>query len=366
MTYEQVQAQLRDVTYDSAISYYAYQKLQFLQEYRMSLQESQQDMANVYMQDFIDGINNSNLRGQSFGLTKELVDMLESALANALSTAEKSGYTFDSLSNYLNKNYSELTSKGKNALDQELNSILTLSNIDAAVRNFLMTLKLDSNNGVDATDILNWTRSYLRGSFFNQLKGNKYQGNKTIIAGYFEEALVHKATHTLTQHLENKTAVFHTGSKKVKINQHNVDSIFDEYFNFCSQDLSTSFTESISVDDLGRQSLKSGFGGQVKLWSAPGDAKNLKQFYSIANNSSLFAAWPDKKSWIDGVLFLQDKVQNVHGDNVMYILGNKFYWTTDLITRFKEYQYYLAFRHNGNEFTKVAGWEQIDMSKPYK
>jgi hypothetical protein len=43
--------------------------------------------------------------------------MLESALANALSTAENSGYTFDSLNNYLIKNYSELTSKGKNALD---------------------------------------------------------------------------------------------------------------------------------------------------------------------------------------------------------------------------------------------------------
>jgi hypothetical protein len=30
-----------------------------------------------------------------------------------------------------------------------------------------MTVKLDNGNGVDATDILNWTRSYLRGSFFN-------------------------------------------------------------------------------------------------------------------------------------------------------------------------------------------------------
>jgi hypothetical protein len=69
------------------------------------------------------------------------------------------------------------------------------------------------------------------------------------LAGYFEEALVHKATHRLTSHLTNKTSSFHTGSQKVHLNNYTVDSVFDEYFNFFNNDLSATFHESIFIDD---------------------------------------------------------------------------------------------------------------------
>lgn len=362
MTYEDVQQQLSGVTYQEAINYYTLLRLSFKSQYQDALQDSQKHLSNMYIDDFINEINSNNLRGEAFRKSTELMETLESALTHAMEGQQDSLKT---LEQNLQGSYSELTKKGKEELAKELDRILSINAIDSIVRNYLMSQNLGSDSGVNPQDILNWTKSFLLSGFFTKLKGNDVKGRKDILAGYFEEALVHKATHRLTSHLTNKTSSFHTGSQKVHLNNYTIDSVFDEYFNFFNNDLSATFHESIFIDDEGYQSLSSGFGAQVKLWSAPGDAKNLRNVYKIANNATLFNQWKDKQSWIKGVKFLEDKVKNVHGDNVMYILGNKFYWTSDLITRFREQQYYLAFHHNGNEFTKSAGWEPIDMSKPY-
>lgn len=361
MTYEQVQAQLSTVTYQQAIMYYALQKQNFISEYSRAIGDSSTLMGHQFIEDFIVDINSSQLQGQAFSLSGNLLSNLENALILAME-----GKDFSSLQKVFqdsNKNYSDLTIKGKQQLANALSEILNLDIIHSELQKVLIASKLD-NCGINPQDILSFSRGYLLASFYNKILGNsKYKGRKDILAGYFLEALVHKATGSLTQHLENKvTGSLQTGSQKISRGKHAIDTVFDEYFNFFSSDLNKTFVESININT---NELTSGFGAQVKLWNPPWTIQRPKKFYSITTNSSIFNQWHERKSWIKGVKFLEDKVQQALGDNVMYILGRNFYWTCDLISDFRENQYYLAFKHSGEKFTGTVGWEQIDMSKPF-
>lgn len=357
----EVERQLANVTYSDAIKEYSKMKQNFIKEYAQAIGDSTQVLANQYINDFINEINNKNLQGQAFGLTTDLVERLEAALEAAVENKDLS--QFETLEINETEKYGELTEKGKRELAANLETVFDLNALHRELEISLKSLKADG--GVNTNDILMWSKSYVLSKFYNKIKGiDRTYGRRTVLAGYFEEALMHKATQKLTKHLKNKVGAFQTGSTRITNSMgHTVESVFDEYFNFMSDDLSREFQESINIDT---NQLTSGFGAQVKLWNPPWNlSKSNVKRRSIASNVNLYAQWGDKTSWIKGVQFLHKKVREAMGDNVMYILGNAFYWTADLIRDFRANEYFLAFSHDGKSFTQKVAWEQIDMSKPF-
>ena len=361
MTYEQVKAQLSGVNYESAIQYYTQQKKQFIIDYNKSLKEQTTMNLDKYINNFITEISN-NTQGKSFALSNTLIEKLNNSLVEALQNRNMSQFNY--LIEDTTKKYGELSKKGQKQLAQALNEIYDINQIHEMLIESFKQFQIDSR-GISMEDIISWSKSYLRSNFYYKILDKKSSAaRKSVLAGYFEEALVYKATSKLTEHLSNNIeGVLHTASEKVSaVNQKKVDSIFDLYINFSSKDLSKTFHESININT---NELRSGYGAQIKLWNAPWMTKKPAISKKIANNIDLFNAWQAKKSWIEGVLFLQNKVKQALGDNVMYILGNQFYWTYELISAFKRNEYYLAFHHNGKEFTQTIAWEKIDITKPY-
>ena len=361
MNEAQVRAQLSGVTYSDAIMYYSMQKQDFINSYVQAIGGQSQALARSYIADFFDAVNNDNFQGQAFGLANNLAERLEAAVIKAMDGQDLS--QFSNLIQETDKKYGELSEKARNQLQQTLFEFFDLNIMHQELEKTLITIK-DYNGGINTQDMLTWAKSYVSSKFYNKLLGQeKTYGRRTVLAGYFEEALVHNATNKLTKHLKNSLGSFQTGSKRIVSNRGSIETVFDEYFNFFSKDLSKDFEGSVLIDE---NRLLAGYGAQIKLWNPPWSIKKPRKSYPIFSNANLFATWGSQRSWIKGVLYLQNKVPQTLGDNVMYILGNSIYWTCDLIQKFREDSYYLAFHHDGQKFTQTIAWETIDMSKPYK
>lgn len=363
MTYEQVKHQLSGVSYSSAIDNYNSLKQSFITEYSQAIGDYTQKNSQEYINNFINEINNGNFQGKSFALANELLLNIETA-----ATAKLSGENISKLaqlSGDFTKKYSDLGAQAKNLLKSQVEELYDLNTIHWQLKQQLQRVA-PNNGGVSSADIFNQVKGYLAQKlYYNNIEGKNATFRKDIIAGYFEEALIHGATSQLTQHLDNAIGgTLAIGSKTIVLDgKHKVDTIFDEYFNFFSSNLSASFESSIEVNP---RELTSGFGAQTKLWRAPWTLQKPVLSKSITTNSNLYNAWTNKKSWIKGVIFLENRVNEVFGDNVMYILGNQFYWTADLLSQARQNDYFVAFGHNGKEFTGKVNLETIDMSKPYK
>lgn len=362
MTYEQVKSALKNVTYGDAMKTYSEMRNSFIKQYAKAIGDTTGKVATQYINDFINTINTENFQGQSFGLSNDLAARLESAVEAAMDRADLSQFSY--LVTDSEKSYHELTKKAIRDLQLHLNTIFDLNLLHAELEQSLAQMKVSKTDaGLNTDDILTWMKSYVTSKFYNKLRGkSSTYGRRTVLAGYFEEALTHKATGQLSKHLSQAMGSMQVGSTKIASSRGTIDSVFDEYFNFLSADLDADFRASVNLDD---NTLTNGFGAQVKLWNPPWKLKKPPKTRSIASNINLYNQWQDKTSWIRGVQFLQSRVREAMGDNVMYILGNSFYWTVDLIHDFKEHEYYLAFHHDGKQFTQTVAWEQIDMSKPY-
>lgn len=364
MTIEDVERQLQGVTYSEAIAHYRTLKDNFITSYTSQLNAEVKEKGEEYIQNFITEINQNNFQGKSFAAVNHLTSQLESALGKALSSADLS--QFDEIFKETQK-YSDLSEKGKKELKNILDQYFNSNIIDRYVKEALRFLKIRTNQkGLNTSDLLIWSRSYVQQLLFANIKKINASPNKAAAAGYFEEALVHKATQQLTKHLKNKAGAIQTGSTKIKSfsTGKSIDTIFDEYFNFCNSDLNKTFKASVDVDT---NSLTSGFGAQVKLKNLPWKIANPKgKYFPVGNNSLLFARWAEKTSWIKGVLFLEKNAIQALGDNVMYVAGNSFIWTADLITEAKTNAYYLAFFYDNDkeDFTSTIRWEHIDLIKP--
>lgn len=358
MTLDQIQAQLSGVTYEDAIWYYKMQKDNFIQEYKKALGTESEQQASMYVNDFIKEINSGKFQQQSFGAINTYLSELEKSLTAYFTGQGKN--LLDSLEFDQNKKYSEQKTSAINKVTEIIEKFSQLNEMHEVLEKALMKFCLQNNNNMDLSDLLNFGRAYARQYLFSLKTNNAVSINKAIGAGYFEEALVHKATGSLTKYLKNHIGgSMMTGSAKIN----GVDTVFDEYINFFSQDLSTSFQESVVFED---RQLLSGFGAQIKLWNPPWNVARPRASYHITHNKTLFEAWPEKKSWIQGVLFLQNKVREAIGDNVFYVTGNNFYWTFELISEFRAQQYWLAFHNSNNKFTSQVSWETINLAKPDK
>lgn len=365
MTYEQIQRQLSNVTYTKAIRNYTIMKHEFLEQYSKALKDQTEDKAKQNIQDFINEINTEQFQGKSFAAANVLMDKLEKSMVKALGNTDLS--ELNTLIQQTEGKYKNLTSKGTRELQRMLNKIYDIDEIHKAVQDALKFLKIRNNQrGLNKEDLLNWSRSYVNQILYYKAANKNTKIDKTVPAGYFEEALVHKATLVLTKDLTNRMGAIQTGSTKIKsVNSKKaVDTIFDEYFNFlAAANLNKIFKESIDVD---KRVLMEGFGAQIKLKNLPWRINNPRgKYFPIGQNIELYNLWVNKTSWIKGVQFLHNQVRRAMGDNVMYISGNSFAWTHELIAEAKANDYYLAFYYNeeSEHFTQTIRWEPIDPTK---
>ena len=372
MTEAQVRAQLAGVTYSAAIGRYSALRQAFISQYSQALGETNNNLAMKYIQEFIDEINGndqSSNQAKVWSLTNSLAKKIEEAVAGEMDGTVRGKLA--SLSEDFSKKYGDLSATAKSLLKEQVNLLFNIDEFHQFLEKQITSIvPTDSEGGTTTTDLLNSIKSGLAQNLYYSQINAKATVQRGSIAGYFLEALVHGATSKLTSHLSSKLpGAQMVGSTKIVIPvmggkaTSKVDTIFDEYFNFFSSDLSGEFESSIDV--TGRGLGQYGFGAQVKLWNPPWKNARPSLSKKIGSNSNLYAAWGDKKSWIKGVLFLETRVQQIFGDNVMYILGNFFYWTADFLTEMRENDYYLAFHHNGESFTGDIVMEAIDMSKPF-
>lgn len=371
MTREQIAAQLSGVTYEDAINYYRIQKEQFKNQYLEAAEEIRREAAAKDIDEVIAKINTKNdFQGRAFGAATDIIKNLEAAFAENL---EGDISQLSALIQNEKNEYSKISTKGRQALIDYVAARYDLYEITRMITTELSKMNLPSE-GASINDLLSWSRSILYARVFYTVKGTykagAFEGRKITGAGYFEEALVHKAFSELGEKLQKHVSMM-TGSAKIKSGKYNVDSIFDEYINFLSDvgNLQESFTSSIDPEQP--TILKEGFGIQSKIWSAPWDLKSVREggklppVKKIASNTKLYQVWSDQYSWIKGILFLEKHVREALGDNVGYMLGNQFYWTYELIQQFRQYQYYLAFHFEKNAETKryepdsTIAWEQI-------
>lgn len=271
------------------------------------------------------------------------------------------------------ESYSQLTKKGQQELEEYIKTRYNLDQLTTILMEELQKLNIPTN-GISITDLLSWSKSVLYARVFyaskNSFSQEAFANRKRIGAGYFEEALLHKAFYKLSEKLGKPVSTM-TGSLKIMNNTNKVDSVFDifiDFFQQTEQELENTFVE--SIDPQMPTILKNGFGLQSKLKHTPWDLQSFKtknqiKSFPLTHNSALYNAWQDQKSWIKGVLFLENKVSEAMGNNVGYMFGSKFYWTYQLIAQLHKNQYYLAFSFNYNKDTKgydstsTIAWEQI-------
>lgn len=362
MTREEVLYNLRDVNYIEARDYYTKKKKQFEKQFRQNLSGSQEYLYKNYLNEFINGINNQGLQRESFNLVNDLIKSLNTALEDSINDNNRLS-SFDYYTENSETKRKQLTEKGRKVLEDELFQYLDFDKLQKMIFDNFSKFGMNEDGGVNPSDILSWSKSYLTTTYFNQIQKQSNNPNRAQLAGYFEEALVHKVMGELSKHLKRKIGTLHTASIKINYNGKNIDTIFDGYINFLSNnDLSKTFKESINIEE---GTLKKGFGYQVKLYNGPWGVQNPRNRYAIANNAQLLNLWKNKRGWIEGIHYLEPNATKVFGDNVMYILGNNFYWTADMISLFRKKNYFLAFHYNEqNKPTNSIGWETIDMSKP--
>lgn len=361
MTYNSVLAQLADVTYSDAISHYNAMKIQFFNQFEKGLKTEFLGQGEKFINDWINNI--SNTTGQAWPDVTQFIGKVQAALSDKI---ENNTNTFPQLEQELDKKYSELSDKAKNELNQYIQNILQLDNL---VLDLLQDLSLNGPGAYTTQDILSWTYAYVRKWIFTKKSGGLQANNfnsSAILAGYFTEALFNKSAQDLCAYLENVVGTLNTGSLK----PHGVDTAMDQFFDFTKgfSDGKKTFEEAVQLDNA---TLTQGFGAQVKAYQVPWQSKSPRNSYSVGSRASLLdqfvkeAGGYDKQlGWIKGVRFLEHHVRQVLGDNVMYITGRYFNWTSELIASFRENQYFLAFNYEKVGVPgKGVSWQRINMSK---
>ena len=364
MSYESVLAQLADVTYGDAISHYANMKQRFYHDFESAIKPELEGQGAALIDQFVDSIP-SYTRG-AWPQANEFINNLADAIVAKLDTGADN---FPTVQSELDKKYHDLSAKARKELTDYINLKLDLNEI---VTELLKSMGLAGEGAHTTGDIIAWAYGYARTLMFKRFQdptNTKGYNNPAILAGYFEEALFNNAAQKLTKNIEGHTRTINTGSVKGAAG---VDTAIDQFFDFLSdmEDAEGTFEASM---DLNNATLKSGYGAQVKLWKVPWEVleKNRRASYHIGNRAglledfnSLDAGYDKMRGWIQGIHFLEGRVREALGDNVFYITNTVLTWTCDLISNFRQMNYFLAFHYEKvGKPGKGVGWEQIDMSK---
>lgn len=351
--------QLQKVTYNDAIDRYRELKERFLSEYEIAANKTQKEVEDDFEKQIADSINNdiqTYINAKDNNIIQQLFNDIEQQIAITFDNNKK----LKTARTKIRKQYLESKSKGEQAA-QELGEELLSEN---ELKNYVISSlsRLNVNSGFSIEDILAQVKSYR-----NKLIATRKTSAKSYIRstkGYYQEALVFKAFAQLSEQLETQLSVLPTGDIKVD----GKDTLYDTYLRFFETLDKQNFQQIVS------EKIDLGYGLQSKSWVAPWVASpsyfNEKYGFGIGSRDNLLQRSGLKDNnkisnlyyWTKGVMFLEKNLTEALGENqVGYILKNGFVWTTELITKFRNNNYFLAFSYQQDKplSAKIA-WTKAD------
>lgn len=360
-------------SYDAGASYYDVLRQRYMKT--MHLLEDQKE--NEAYKEFADIINDKmNKEVENFSFNKEQQEKILSRIDayvkhNILSNSElvtkisqSTGKTAKTDKNYLS-NYSKRVKK-------IFESYQIWKNVEAHVsRIYNNILHRDVNATIDQSvqDVL---YGYLRKTTINQITNNKFNdqlknslsGYTNVFLGDFKEDI---ATNAINAVLPD--SAIRSGSERTKnsskqtemdiILGENVAKITNNELQNIIDNLSTEnkkhITKTLEFDNFSSTGTQF-FSAQVKSWSMPeiskptsenrflrevGSRKDIYDQYQFGadENQPRFT-----RGWHYSARVLGREIIRALGkSNVMYFANNKFYWTSDMIRKFKNASYFLTF-----------------------
>lgn len=216
------------------------------------------------------------------------------------------------------------------------------------------------------------------------LSDQNISGYINLFKGYNAEVVAETAGNQLLSELNHEWSAVQIGGSggisdigfaKVGSELKNIESILTN-IEKSSQTLSIS-VPGVTIDPL------VAYGAQVKSWVLPDSINLLKtnakrSFFTVGQRTQLLNQLglntQGKNSWwhYNIIAVAKHLIQAIGAANVLYITGgNKYIWTADLISQFREANYYLSFyyRRDKGKFyyppTPEVTWQQ-EVSGNYK
>lgn len=362
-----VMSQLKAIQYTSAQEHYKNLKEEFLQQYSMVSQRTEDELIEEFLNQFKDLSDVSRQEEVMKAVMEELSQVIHERLSknnkNAIYGAQQNQTAYQTFQNL--KKDTKTISKEIQEFSQQLISAEELKDL------LLKHVPTKRDSGVDYTDLLNNMRGAVNKILKQQtLRKISLKHFVKSAKGYLHEAVIHEMLKDFNAKLTNQfwanTSTLHAGAKKGK---NNLDTPYDHWIDLFNQ-AERSFTAHAQED------LNIGYGFQTKSWIAPWDKTNsyIKNFHigsrkgvyneimGKTNNASL----QEKHRWLVGLRLLEQKFKEVIGERqVGYFTGNKFYWTHELIRKFRSNDYFYNFVYNKDKNGKAVAtssiaWQQHD------
>lgn len=375
MTYDQIYKQIKGVDYSEAVSHYNTLKDRFFKELSITTGYSKQQVQELFQEEIINNFNNEeNNILQDHQESNRLYEEMEQLILEAFRGDGKKNLRNVRAS--LQKQYQEEFNKDNKELMLEAERLYSDEEIERVIWQHLYTAYgVTRGVGVDISDISNRMKSF-RSRIFSQriVQGRSsrtaYARASSSTKGYFREAMIHKSFYEFFNHLDTNLpdyALLHTGGQHIQ----GLQTEMDEYINFLGA--IQNFERDIS------QQIGSGYGIQSKSYIEPWkrnmefiDITKRNLIFGVGSRSELLGDFTKsaEKGWIANVQYLGIKEKTLAAlgkNNVFYSTGAGFYPTAELITQFRENNYFLSFVYkssdNGYVPSSSVTWQQIDMSK---
>ena len=378
-----------DAYYNVAVYYYKQQREQFLQQITGIANEVQ---LSLWQGKFLQQFNEqaTDLSGTPLENTEAfktgVINKVEELAAQFLTTGNSSKYreiiesstgkTKKDNENYL-RNYNN---RIKDRFNKCIESNQVLKSQLAQIYKDAFSVKGMTSSSMSGMLSL-FRRSMIaqvaNGEFMTQslLSDASIQGYIKLFKGYNAEKISEKAGIELLKQLGTKWTAKQVGSSGGVVD---VGFIKKNELNNLEQILQTieNSTGSLPVSTTGYVvEPLAAYGLQSKSWYMPSDVLqpgvDKKQFYTLGHRAELLNSLginsQSKASWwhYNIVLVAKNLTKAIGAANVLYVTGgNKYIWTADLISEFREYNYYLSFyyrREKGKFFyppTSEMTWQQ--------
>ena len=343
---ESLLTQLRNITYSEAIDHYNYLKQRFFMDFATAADKTEKEVEEFFTNEIVREINDNPIEGQE----QQAENLLNQIRNNLVSKVQGSSQGLQTLRNDLREQARQKTAMGQEAWQKGAESLMSAEELKKTIVRSLPT------GSFEISDILNQVRGY-RNKWIATRDNSNYKYYKRSVKGYYREALVHEAFSKLSELLDSRTVAISTGSKTYS--DKNVDTIYDEYINFFGN-LDGQF------DLLINKNIDTGYGIQTKSWITPWtqSPEYLPAWkYSIGSKAALLnqLSVEEKMSWIKSTIALERMAIEAIGQNQAgFVTGDSFYWTGDLIGKFRQQEYYLAFvfTAKNHQITKTVSWQK--------
>lgn len=344
-----LKASLAGVTYSAGIAHYAQLKNQFLQQYANIANIEQKYAENSFLNQMERELQSESVKDEYSKAFSMFEDVAAAIVENKALVKEKRTEMLSLKNQNIEIGDQELTQLFQEMLgEQELYEIVQQSLAGYAP-------------GFNGIDILNQARSYARKVIQRRIVEGASHNPKTAsrskkVKGYYREALVYSALIKAMGALEaNPPVIIESLGAK------NTATDIGISFN----DINLNATASIPVNNFGD------FGVQVKSWELPwiNSYKEMSNkaiyFYSIGHRAQLLSqliARGDHHSWTKGVVMLNELENTkmaIGANNALYVTGSGITFTSDLITKMRAKQYYMAFvfKMDPYEATSNITWQ---------